>query len=371
MAPTLNTSAVLQGPTEAKLDWDALSGNVVVLKFWATWCAPCVASINHLNDLSRAFAHEPVQFIAISSEAANTVTDFLKHHVMPGYIVIDKDHITFDTYCITAIPQMVVIDQKGKIAAITHPNNLTEATIQNVLLGRPAGTPEVQLVTQADRDSSLCDLSVIRGLDPGDYIRGGSWNPSAGRYCAATSGTFDLRQVLAFAYNVHPWQVLGASSLESTWSIMVRVPNNSKESAQLILRTALEATLGYKAVREQKQVALYELRAGKSLEGHAPGSGDGPMRQEIDSGRAFLRLKNVKSATLANELSRLCGVHVVDVAEVPLRFDLALELTSDVLDLDAGSIVSQVQQNLENQTGLILTPAVQASDVITITKLAN
>lgn len=50
-APKLELETVLT-PSIA-LSWSAVRGQVVVLEFWATWCAPCVAQIPHLNALAK------------------------------------------------------------------------------------------------------------------------------------------------------------------------------------------------------------------------------------------------------------------------------------------------------------------------------
>src|SRR5437764_5462158 len=63
-APELGVAKLLQAPEQTKADWDHLKGNVVVLEFWATWCAPCIAAMPHLNDLAEKFKDKPVRFIA-------------------------------------------------------------------------------------------------------------------------------------------------------------------------------------------------------------------------------------------------------------------------------------------------------------------
>ena len=38
----------------------AFGGKVLVLNFWATWCAPCIEEIPSLNDMQRSFAKSGV-----------------------------------------------------------------------------------------------------------------------------------------------------------------------------------------------------------------------------------------------------------------------------------------------------------------------
>jgi len=63
----------------------ALAGKAVVLEFWATWCAPCVAAIPHLNELATQFKDRPVVFLSVSDETPSVVEAFLQKHPIDGW----------------------------------------------------------------------------------------------------------------------------------------------------------------------------------------------------------------------------------------------------------------------------------------------
>ncbi|MDQ2839521.1 MAG: TlpA family protein disulfide reductase, partial [Acidobacteriota bacterium] len=45
---------------------ESFGGKVLVLNFWATWCAPCVEEIPSLNEMQKHFAGSGVVVVAVS-----------------------------------------------------------------------------------------------------------------------------------------------------------------------------------------------------------------------------------------------------------------------------------------------------------------
>ena len=70
----------------AELASDALKGEVVVLDFWATWCAPCLAEIPHYNELQKEFEGSGFKFLGITVESGNAalVREFVSQPVPIG-----------------------------------------------------------------------------------------------------------------------------------------------------------------------------------------------------------------------------------------------------------------------------------------------
>jgi cytochrome c biogenesis protein CcmG, thiol:disulfide interchange protein DsbE len=65
----------------------SFGGKVLVLNFWATWCAPCVEEIPSLNEFQKRFANSGVVVVAISVDKnAQKYRTFL-----------DKIHVSFDS----------------------------------------------------------------------------------------------------------------------------------------------------------------------------------------------------------------------------------------------------------------------------------
>jgi thiol-disulfide isomerase/thioredoxin len=138
-APVLHANA-LDG--RAIPTWKALKGKVVVVDFWATWCPPCIASFPKFNALVDRYASQGVEFFSITYEPASAVTAFVAKHPLRTTIAVDDDFSDFRAYNAWGIPVAYVFDRSGKLAAVTHPDNLSADVINAVLAGhKPKAKP--------------------------------------------------------------------------------------------------------------------------------------------------------------------------------------------------------------------------------------
>ena len=98
-----------------------LRGHVVLLDFWATWCAPCLAMLPTLHDLYREWQPRGAEFIGIDSDGAMIsraeLQAFLARRPFPYPVVIDDKEVG-GLYGVYSIPHMVVIRRDGRIARV-------------------------------------------------------------------------------------------------------------------------------------------------------------------------------------------------------------------------------------------------------------
>lgn len=100
-----------------EINLSGLRGKVVLLDFWATWCAPCRESIPHLVDLYKKFHDQGFELIGMSMDKSGDVEivrRFVQSMDIPYPIIITPDEVT-KKYKVTGLPTTVLIDRKGNI----------------------------------------------------------------------------------------------------------------------------------------------------------------------------------------------------------------------------------------------------------------
>ena len=107
-----NLNGNLEGLSEFK-------DQVVVLNFWATWCAPCLEEMPAFETLYRRYRSQGLTVIAVSLDRGDTskVVKFVDEHSLTFPVLLDLDGIAERIYPSFTIPFTYVIDKKGRIAA--------------------------------------------------------------------------------------------------------------------------------------------------------------------------------------------------------------------------------------------------------------
>src|SRR5690606_13623191 len=98
------------------------SGDVVVVNFWASWCAPCRAETPVLNEVSAEHADEGVRFLGVNIKDNLTSAQAFERNNAGGYPSLydqpgEIPQAFRDTVPPQAIPSTLVIDRQGRIAA--------------------------------------------------------------------------------------------------------------------------------------------------------------------------------------------------------------------------------------------------------------
>ncbi|WP_187328851.1 TIGR03435 family protein [Echinicola rosea] len=114
-------------------DGPKTAGQVMVLDFWFTSCAPCIYTIPHLNDLTEAYKNDNISFIAITYEKEEDVSKFLSRKKILASVGTDTAYQTINNYEVNAYPTTFLIDENGILKWRGHPSLLTSDMIDALL----------------------------------------------------------------------------------------------------------------------------------------------------------------------------------------------------------------------------------------------
>lgn len=134
----------LNGSTQ---NTSSLRGSIVVISFWATWCAPCKEELPRISALSQSYAGKPVRFIAISADEQKDhakIETYVQQQKLAMEIWTGADLDTLDRLALgNVLPATVVFDEQGEIIARimgeAHDEDIQHAV--DWILGNKAGAP--------------------------------------------------------------------------------------------------------------------------------------------------------------------------------------------------------------------------------------
>jgi thiol-disulfide isomerase/thioredoxin len=114
-------------------------GRVIILDFWATWCAPCIRSLPRLVNLAKQYPDDKVRFIGVNVEENEfTIQGFLSSRGIEMEVATDLDASLANKFGVKTIPQTIII-HKGKVERhfVGAPADLHEKIAESVSILMP------------------------------------------------------------------------------------------------------------------------------------------------------------------------------------------------------------------------------------------
>jgi cytochrome c biogenesis protein CcmG/thiol:disulfide interchange protein DsbE len=92
-------------------------GDVVVVNFWATWCAPCVQEIPTFIEMQRKFGDDGLQFVGVSldKQGFEVVRPFAEKMQINYPLVVDDGSLAKEFGGLQGVPTTYVVDTDGQI----------------------------------------------------------------------------------------------------------------------------------------------------------------------------------------------------------------------------------------------------------------
>ena len=126
-----------------KLSMDDLQGKVVLLDFWATWCAPCREALPHMQQVAKKFKDEPLVILSVSLDSNEQAwKEFIDKHEMTWLHYRDGGFTgpISRMFGVTAIPHTFTIDTDG----VLQEEHIGDASIEGKLKKLTARAHEAQ-----------------------------------------------------------------------------------------------------------------------------------------------------------------------------------------------------------------------------------
>ncbi|MGE0153418.1 MAG: TlpA disulfide reductase family protein [Reyranellaceae bacterium] len=104
-------------PQGQALDLGRYRGKVVLVNFWATWCAPCVREMPSLDRLQAALGGEGLVVLPLSLDGPTRprVEPFYKDRNLAHLpILFDEKNATFGRFAVAVLPTTILIDRDGR-----------------------------------------------------------------------------------------------------------------------------------------------------------------------------------------------------------------------------------------------------------------
>lgn len=95
-----------------KISSKAMLGEVTVLNFWFTTCAPCKKEIPQLNKLKEKYKEQGVNFISVALDPDYKIASFLKKNKF-NYDIVPEGRWLAHKYDVSVYPTNIVLDKKG------------------------------------------------------------------------------------------------------------------------------------------------------------------------------------------------------------------------------------------------------------------
>ncbi len=123
---------------------DSLRGKYVLVEFWATWCAPCIAELPKLQESYAKYRERGFEILGVSlDETKPVVTDFVKTRNVPWRQIhnASSEADVVEAFGVNSIPATFLIDPQGVITRLELRGAALDQALAKAFPGPAAAKP--------------------------------------------------------------------------------------------------------------------------------------------------------------------------------------------------------------------------------------
>ena len=117
---------------------ETLKGKYVLVNFWATWCAPCVAELPRQQAAFAKYHEKGLEIVGVSlDETKNVVVDFIKAKNIPWRQIhnASADGDMVEAFGVGTIPATFLIDPNGTVIRLELRGAALDSTLEKLFGG--------------------------------------------------------------------------------------------------------------------------------------------------------------------------------------------------------------------------------------------
>jgi len=100
------------------------AGKALYIDLWATWCAPCLEEVPHLEKLKQQYKGKDITFLSLDVyDRKEKWEQMIKEKKMGGWQLINTDRKMpfLKKYVVDGIPRFILLDKEGKVVDANAP----------------------------------------------------------------------------------------------------------------------------------------------------------------------------------------------------------------------------------------------------------
>ncbi len=132
-------SFVLQPVSGGSVPVSSKHGKILVVDFFATTCAPCIAELPELAAVSADLSNDRgIEFVLVASDRGNDTPERFRSFIEKRHIALplafDVGGKAHDSFGLRGVPALVVLDRNGKVRLTRTGYNAAETTFRRDLV---------------------------------------------------------------------------------------------------------------------------------------------------------------------------------------------------------------------------------------------